>query len=455
MLFLTALIIASAFAFFCGKPLKKHPYIFYSAAALLTLAMAFLPSFDTHSLPVFVNTYILGLFTRGALATALWCVVMITGALPNGSVLIKKLMPIRGELSIFTAILTLGHNIGYGRTYFTMLFTNADRMSVNQICASICTIIMLIIMIPLTVMSFPGVRKRMNAKLWKKIQRAAYIFYALIYVHVMLLTVPMARAGREGYIFSILMYSLVFFGYAFFRIRKLLAKKELRFKRAAEITTLVFSLFMIFLMPIAARPAKQSDASKGTGEAKTYTITTASSASSATLTSTLTTTTVSVSSSTGTTSSAVTTETDSPGETTTSAAPEEVTEAPQDEPLVNEPDQPQEQPQNPETPSVIPNEPAAAPPEPQYIYNNGSYTASADGYDGEVTVTITIENDVITQITGYSNETDTWYYDKASEQIIPAILNSQSTDVDVYSGATYSSNAIIKAVSRALKAARK
>lgn len=454
MLFLTSLIIASAFAFFCGKPLKKHPYIFYSAAALLTLAMAFLPSFDTHSLPVFVNTYILGLFTRGALATALWCVVMITGALPNGSGLIRRLMPIRGELSIFTAVLTLGHNIGYGRTYFTMLFTNADRMSVNQICASICTIIMLIIMIPLTVMSFPKVRKRMNAKLWKKIQRAAYIFYALIYVHVMLLTVPMARAGREGCIFSILMYSLIFFGYAFFRIRKLLAKKELRFKRAAEITTLVFSLFMIFLMPIAARPAKRSDANKGTGEAKTYTITTASSASSIALTSTLTTTTASVSSSTGTTTSAVTTETDSPEETTTSVLSEEATEAPQDEPLVNEPDQPQEQPLDPETTSVIPSEPTA-PPEPQYIYNNGSYTASADGYDGEVTVTITIENDVITQITGYSNETDTWYYDAASAQVIPAILNSQSTDVDVYSGATYSSNAIIKAVNRALKAARK
>ncbi|MCH5194966.1 MAG: hypothetical protein J1F11_13490, partial [Oscillospiraceae bacterium] len=74
---------------------------------------------------------------------------MWTGALPNGSAPIKKLMPIRGELSIFAAILTLGHNIGFGQTYFVRLFTDYSRMSSSQIAASVLTIIMLVIMIPL------------------------------------------------------------------------------------------------------------------------------------------------------------------------------------------------------------------------------------------------------------------------------------------------------------------
>ncbi|MGN0677491.1 MAG: FMN-binding protein, partial [Ruminococcus sp.] len=93
--------------------------------------------------------------------------------------------------------------------------------------------------------------------------------------------------------------------------------------------------------------------------------------------------------------------------------------------------------------------------EPQYIYNNGTFSASSYGYDGEVYITITIENDVITSITGYTDESDSWYYESASGQIIPSILNTQDTYADVYSGATYSSNAIMDAVRTALESAKK
>lgn len=143
MLFLIALILAVGFALLCGKTLKKYPYAFYAAAVIVTVVISILAVSDLRSVPVFVNTYIIGLFTRGAFATALWCVVMWTGAMPNGSVPIKMLMPVRGELSIFAAILTLGHNIGFGRTYFVRLFTDFGRMTTNQITAVILTIIML------------------------------------------------------------------------------------------------------------------------------------------------------------------------------------------------------------------------------------------------------------------------------------------------------------------------
>lgn len=449
MLFLIALIIAFTFAFFCEKPLKKYPYIFYSAAALLTVVMAFLPSVDTHNLPVFMNTYILGLFTRGALATALWCVVMIAGALPNGSVSIKKLMPIRGELSIFTAILTLGHNIGYGRTYFTMLFTNRERMSENQIYASICTIIMLAIMIPLTVMSFPKIRKKMNARLWKKIQRTAYLFYALIYIHVMLLTIPMAKSGREGYTFSVFIYSLVFFGYAFFRIRKFVLKKENVHKRIVVNAAFTFTVLMISFVTLIARPVKENKTENSKESIKTFSIsTTAPTETNETVTTEPSTTTPSETN-TATTVSTTTAETNESTEptteTTTEAITEEDTEEPNEEQVSDEP-QYEEQPVTPEP---------ELPPEPQYIYNNGTFSASAYGYDGDVYVTVTIENDVIINISGYTDESDSWYFDSASGQVIPAILNSQSPDVDAYSGATYSSNAIMQAVKNALDSARK
>ncbi|MDE5565305.1 MAG: hypothetical protein K2I93_09125, partial [Oscillospiraceae bacterium] len=220
MLFLIALVLASVFVVLCKNPLKKHPYVFYVAAVLLSVGSVALSFLDMRDMPVFLNQYAIPLFTRGALATAFWCVIMWTGAFPNGSALIKKLMPIRGELSIFAAILTLGHNIGFGRTYFVRLFTNVSSMSASHLMASILTIIMFVVMLPLTVMSFPKVRKSMNAKFWKKLQRTAYVFYALIYVHVLVLYYPMAKAGRAGILFNILVYSIVFIGYAVCRIRK-------------------------------------------------------------------------------------------------------------------------------------------------------------------------------------------------------------------------------------------
>ena len=478
MLFPIALIIAFTFAFFCGKALKKYPYIFYSVAALLTVAMAFLPSVDTHNLPIFVNTYILGLFTRGALATALWCVVMTAGAFPNGSVPIKKLMPIRGELSIFTAILTLGHNIGYGRTYFTMLFTNRERMSENQIYASICTIIMLAIMIPLTVMSFPKIRKKMNAHLWKKIQRTAYLFYALIYIHVMLLTLPMAKSGREGYIFSVFIYSLVFFGYAYFRIRKFVLKKEDIRKKTIVNVALVLPALMTTLVTVSAGQVKENKTENNNESIKTFSISTTVSTETNEIVATESVATISSETNTATTIETITEEaTESITETTTEEATESITEitteettdaiAEEDTEKPNEPaieeieeeyvEEPYEEevndePEQDDFPIVSEQETTL---EPQYIYNNGNFSASAYGYDGDVHITITIENDVIISISGYTDESDSWYFNSASGQIIPAILNSQNADVDAYSGATYSSDAIMQAVKNALDSARK
>ena len=48
---------------------------------------------------------------------------MYTGALKNGSKLMKILMPIRAELSIIASILTLAHNIIFGKYHFVTLFT--------------------------------------------------------------------------------------------------------------------------------------------------------------------------------------------------------------------------------------------------------------------------------------------------------------------------------------------
>lgn len=450
MLFLIAIAAAFGFAYLCKKPLKQHPYIFYIGAAVISIIVA---AVDFRNVPEIINTYIIGLFSRGAFGTALWAVVMWTGAFPNGSKPIKAFMPIRGELSIFAAILTLGHNIGYGKTYFVRLFTDASRMSAEQLTASFLTIAMLIIMIPLTVMSFPQIRKKMNAKLWKKIQRTAYLFYGMMYLHVMVLFVPMAKAGRQGYFLSVLAYSIVFIGYAVCRIRKwyLLRKKAENIKFVNAVCVPAFAV-MLMMPCLAAKssPVKNSSIVKPAAvkitedepvEDNTTAITSSEMVTSSTTAETA----------TDTTETTVTTATEETTEEFTESVTEEETEAEESaEEEIAEEEAPPEEESEPE-----PEPEPEKEPEPVYIYNNGTYTAAAYGYDGDIEVSVTIENDVIVDITGVTYESDSWYYDSAAPHVISQILNTQSTQVDAYSGATYSSDAIMAAVAAALDMARK
>lgn len=224
---LLSLVLALLLSWYGGSAIKKHAPVFYGGAALLALTtIAVTWSGADASFPGWMSNYVWPLLSHGAFASALFIIVMYIGALPNGTKAIKRLMPIRAELSIMASLLVLGHNIAYGRTYFVRLFTDTSKMSTTQTLAAICSLIMIAIMLPLMITSFKAVRKNMKPKSWKKLQRSAYVFYGLIYVHTMLLYVPMVQAGRSAYIVNVIVYSLIFISYAGMRIRKELLKKK-------------------------------------------------------------------------------------------------------------------------------------------------------------------------------------------------------------------------------------
>ena len=83
------------------------------------------------------------------------------------------------------------------------------------------------------------------------------------------------------------------------------------------------------------------------------------------------------------------------------------------------------------------------------IYLDGIYTAEATGFEGQITVQVTVAEDKITDITILSAEDEEEYLSRA-KQVIPAILEGQSPNVDTVSGATYSSTGILNAVKLAL-----
>lgn len=455
MLFLIALLIAVLIAFSLDKPLKKCPAAFYITAAVLTVTSVVITQSDINISSRIVRDYVLGIFSRGALGTAFWAVVMWAGALPNGSAPIKKLMPIRGELSITAAILTFSHIITYGMMYISNLIKG--RTGSDFVITSIVCLAMVLIMTPLTVMSFKKIRKKMNAKTWKNIQRLAYIFYTLIYIHILVLFVPKAQKGREGYFLSVLVYSAVFIGYAAMRIRKYyISKKKPERKLVTNtVCACAFVLPMAFLGIVshgtAAQPAVQSDISEEKPAEFTFApVTTATSGNTVTATSGSNQT-QSAASTIGTAAetTAVTVNT-ATAETTGQAEISKTDEASPD----SESEKQEEHSGNNESEPEQHEETPATEPQVTYKYRNGEYEGDAEGYAGKVHVKLTIENDAITSISAWADDDDPDYFGDAMNTVIPQIgARASAEGIDACSGATYSSNGIIEAARKALEQA--
>ena len=440
MLFIISLVIALFIAFCLDKPLKKFPAAFYVTSAVLTVASVAVTQSDITISSRFVRDYVIGIFSRGALGAAFWAVVMWTGALPNGSAPIKKLMPVRGELSITAAVLTLAHIITFGMQYIRNLIdgrTGSGDAYRDFVITCILSLSMTLIMLPLTIMSFKAVRKKMNAKTWKRIQRLAYLFYAMIYIHIMVLFVPKAQKGREGYFLSVLVYSAVFIGYAVMRLRKAyLSKNEKTSKLVPNsVCACAFVIPLCFSGILSRNTNTQtkvlSASPKAAVEVSENETTQASTTAVTTTDGTKTTTTVK----SGTT---VTTSDDKKEKTTeavTDAVKEEATEA----------ENTDEQPDNDEQEEAQ---------EQNYRFKNGTFEGTGEGYSGKVHVSITIENDTITAFSANADDDDPDFFDDAKSKVIPQIKSSLSADgIDACSGATYSSKGIIEAAKNALEQA--
>ncbi len=80
----------------------------------------------------------------------------------------------------------------------------------------------------------------------------------------------------------------------------------------------------------------------------------------------------------------------------------------------------------------------------------GALTGTADGFMGPITVSVTMDGDTITAVEVVSNSDTPEIAGAALEQIPAAIVAANSPDVDVVSGATYTSNGIINAVKNAI-----
>lgn len=88
-------------------------------------------------------------------------------------------------------------------------------------------------------------------------------------------------------------------------------------------------------------------------------------------------------------------------------------------------------------------------------YTAGVWRGEARGYSGPVAVEVETDESSMLNIEIVETREDIWVGGEAMNELLDAVLAEDSTNVDVISGATYSSNAFLEAVDEALKKARK
>jgi uncharacterized protein with FMN-binding domain/DMSO/TMAO reductase YedYZ heme-binding membrane subunit len=467
MILLLSLAAATLFTLLCAKPLKARPAPFYLAAALIAGVVTALHWMAV--LPSAVRAY--PATVVGALGTAAFILVMVVGAFPNGHPFLRRVMPVRGELSIVACLLTLGHNLSYGRRYLTPGYLFSGPITPTKVAGWVSAV-SIALMLVLTVTSVKAVRRRFRPQAWKALQRWAYLFYALVYLHVLLMTIPNIARGREPYKYmvNLLVYSVIYLGYAVCRVRKGVLQKRRqggkvtsRSQLAAAGAGVVLSLALLGGVALAAPGQESARGTAGAADA--------------------------VAQAAQPSASAQVGQTEQPradrepvqaqpdgrdGETAPAETPEEPTGTGDGEPgqtpaaASAPPSAPGEDAQTPSAsaaeptpastatptaaaePTPTPTPEPTATPAPQSKYRDGTYTGSAPGYVGTVTVSVTISQDRITAITVTGHMDDPEYMGDAQSGVISAILATQSADVAAVTGATCSSEGIRDAVKAAL-----
>lgn len=215
MTFVLTLVITVAVCCLLRNPIRRVPWLFYLLAVAAVVLYFAVGSVVT--LPAWANVAMLTLMRKCALPTALFVLVMYVGVFPKGSMVRRWLQPMRAPLSIVASILVLGHMVQYFMVYAPRVVSGSP-VSTNVMVSFVMAIVLFALLLVLGVTSFEWVKRSMNTLTWKRVQRLAYGFYALIYVHLCIMLAPSAMAGRGSAILGLGVYTVVFGAYVVLRV---------------------------------------------------------------------------------------------------------------------------------------------------------------------------------------------------------------------------------------------
>lgn len=218
MAFLVTLACSFVAVLLLRKPIAKAPLAFYALSAATVVACVASTAFG---MPRFVWAALFVLEQKCILPLALFTIVMFVGCFSKESFVSRCIRPIRAELSIIAWILSLAHVAVYVRGYVPRIL-GGDALAGNVAVSFGVAVVLLALLLVLGVTSFHVVKRRMSTALWTKVQKGAYAFFGLAFVHVSLMLAPSALQGGRAAQASIAAYVVVFALYACLRIARAL-----------------------------------------------------------------------------------------------------------------------------------------------------------------------------------------------------------------------------------------
>jgi len=224
MVFIASFIGTILFSVVFKKPIKRFAIVFYVLA--LAVSFLYLASFYGWITVTLHPLYNL-VMQKGIIGMAFIVIVMFIGVFNEDSRIRRYLMPIRGELSIIGSLLVIVHIVRRLTNYTAIVFYGAAA-STHIVAAFWISLVIFVLLLLLAITSFNTIRKIMDARFWKRLQRLAYVFFALVYVHILLFLLPPALAGGSTARESVIVYSVIFVAYAFLRIGAQIIKSRSR-----------------------------------------------------------------------------------------------------------------------------------------------------------------------------------------------------------------------------------
>ena len=235
MIYLLIQLAVAALCVFAYRSIRRHS-MWYYAGAIALVALFFYGHF--FGLPEVIWRPLYYTLKQCMLGMAFFVVVMYVGALPPTHKITRNLRSIRGEMSIIAWILCLGHLV-----YLVAIPPMVDialRIHFIMPAAAIgmvLSIILVILLAVLGVTSFRSVKKHMKNRAWKAVQWWAYPFYAITYVHLMLMLGPSLAQGSIFPILTATVYTLLFGGYLVLRVRRIMIDKAVKVVKAEQVDT--------------------------------------------------------------------------------------------------------------------------------------------------------------------------------------------------------------------------
>ncbi len=238
---LQELVVVVAFCLIVGPRLRKWAWLAY-AVAVIAGVLTFIPQVvDIPAMGVALD--VLASCYSGV---AIYLVVMFAGALPRPWKLTKRLLSIRSELSILGGIIIAFHVVKVilfvPMSLTPMWILIWKRAFIWMFVASTLVGVPLLVCFAIPwVTSFPAVRRRMTHAEWKKKQRLAYPFMALLIAQGILLScghaayVGASDAGWLGYVVNGITYAVIGAAYLVLKLKETRRRKALKENARARV----------------------------------------------------------------------------------------------------------------------------------------------------------------------------------------------------------------------------